>query len=194
MLLFLFTVVPFVELYLLLWVSEQIGFGETVLVVVTTGMIGAALAKAEGLRVMRRWQTSLAEGRVPEEGVVHGAIVLVGGVLLVTPGVLTDIVGLLLLIPPTRRWIAYAVKMRLAKRFRESGVHVVGFRASEPDPGASAGSPFASDPRSPWSRPPPGSRGPAPSRPDVIDAEGHTVESDEAEDDGTVRRQLERYS
>ncbi len=81
-LLLLFTVVPLVELYLLLVIGSSIGFWPTVAIVLTTGLLGAWLAKSEGLRVYRKWQASLAQGRLPEEGVLGGLLVLVGGVLL----------------------------------------------------------------------------------------------------------------
>lgn len=132
MLLALFIVVPLVEVYLLFGLSHLMGFWATVALVLITGTLGAALAKREGLRVLGRWRSALAEARVPEEGVLDGLLVLVGGVLLVTPGVLTDVSGLLLLLPPTRK-VAAAWLMRRAERSIAKGsvvqgnVHVVGF-------------------------------------------------------------------
>lgn len=126
-LLLLFTVVPMVELYLLLWVSRSIGFAPTVAIVLATGLLGAVLAKAEGLRVYRKWQAALAQGRIPEDGVLGGVLVLVGGVLLVTPGVLTDLIGLALLFPPTRRAIAALVRRRLERSIAKGTVRVVSF-------------------------------------------------------------------
>lgn len=116
-LLLLFTIVPLVELYLLLLLGQSMGLWPTVALVLVTGVLGAALGKREGLRVWRSWQQALAQGRIPEEGILGGVLVLIGGVLLVTPGVLTDVTGLLLLIPPTRRLIANVVRARLEKRF-----------------------------------------------------------------------------
>jgi UPF0716 protein FxsA len=116
-LLALFTIVPLVELYLLLVLGQWMGFWPTVAVVLVTAMLGAFLGKREGLRVWRSWQESLAQGRMPEEGILGGVLVLVGGVLLVTPGVLTDLTGLMLLFPPTRRRIAKIVRKHLEKRF-----------------------------------------------------------------------------
>lgn len=102
----LFSIVPFVELFLLLAVGREIGFWPTVGSIILTAFIGAALAKREGLRVWREWQTALAEMRVPEEGITSGLLVLVGGALLIAPGVLTDIAGILLMIGPIRRVVA----------------------------------------------------------------------------------------
>lgn len=127
LLLFLFTVVPLVELYLLLWVGRLLGFGPTVGIVVATGLLGAALAKREGIRVLSKWQAALAEGRVPEEGLLEGVLVFVGGLFLITPGVLTDAFGLLMLIPPTRRLMARFVRSRIEKGVRSGKVRVVTF-------------------------------------------------------------------
>ena len=126
-LLLLFTVVPLVELYLLLFIGDFLGLLPTVAIVLVTGVLGAWLAKREGFRVYRKWQEALAEYRMPEEGVLGGLLVLVGGVLLVTPGVLTDITGLLLLIPPSRRVIAAFMRSRVEKRIQDGSVHVVTF-------------------------------------------------------------------
>jgi len=127
LLLLLFTVVPLVELYLLLLLGRLLGFWETVLIVLVTGIVGAWLAKREGLRVFRRWREAIAEGRMPEEGVLGGLLVLVGGVLLVTPGVLTDVVGLLLLFPPTRRLVADRLRRSAERRIQDGTVRVVTF-------------------------------------------------------------------
>jgi UPF0716 protein FxsA len=124
-LLLLFTVVPLVELYLLVWVAERVGFWSTVALVLLTGALGAAMARAEGLRVFTSWQRALAQGRLPADGVVSGLLVLVGGVLLVTPGVLTDAVGFCLLLPPTRRLVAALLTARLEQAIARGSVHVV---------------------------------------------------------------------
>lgn len=128
LLLFAFTVVPLVELYLLLWVGRLVGFWPTVALVLCTGLLGAALAKLEGIRVLTRWQTSLAEGRVPEEGVLDGVLVFIGGLFLITPGVLTDAFGLLMLVPPTRRLFARFIRARIERGVRAGRVHVATFR------------------------------------------------------------------
>src|SRR5690606_28851970 len=112
-----FIIVPLVELYLLTWIGRATSFWWAVALVVVTGVAGGSLAKREGLRVWRRWQVALNEMRVPEEGVVDGLLVLLGGVLLITPGVLTDIAGLILVLPQTRRPIARSIRRRLDARF-----------------------------------------------------------------------------
>lgn len=123
-LLLLFTVVPLVELWLLLFIGDHIGFWPTVGIVLATGILGATLAKHEGLRVVQRWHEATARGELPEDGVLGGLLVLVGGIFLITPGVLTDVTGLLLLFPPTRRLVAGFVRRRFERGLSSGAVRV----------------------------------------------------------------------
>lgn len=116
----IFFVVPVVELYLLLLLGDLLGFWPTLAVVLATALVGAWLAKREGWRALRRWRASLGEGRMPQEGVLGGLLLLVGGVLLVTPGVMTDLVGLALLVPRSRAAIADWLRPRIERRIRRS--------------------------------------------------------------------------
>ncbi len=120
-----FTLIPIVEMFLLILLGDALGFWGTVSLVLITGIVGGALAKSEGLRVLRKWQGSLARGEMPEEGVVGGLLVLIGGVLLITPGVLTDVAGLLLLIPATRRWLAARIAKSVERRIQDGRIRVV---------------------------------------------------------------------
>ncbi len=101
-LLLLFTVVPALELYVLLKVGAQIGAGNTFLLIIATGVVGAHYARAQGFRVVARLQESLRAGRPPGPELLDGALLLFGGALLITPGFLSDAVGLSLVIPATR--------------------------------------------------------------------------------------------
>ena len=101
-LLFLFVLIPAVELVLLIKIGAAIGALETIALIVITGTVGATLARAQGLSVLHRVQAETAAGRVPTASLLDGVIILVAGALLITPGVLTDIVGFLCLIPWTR--------------------------------------------------------------------------------------------
>jgi UPF0716 protein FxsA len=121
-LLLLFIVVPLLELYLLTLLARATSFWWAVALTVVTGVVGGTLAKREGLRVWTRWQRALARMQVPEEGVVEGLLVLVGGVLLITPGVLTDCLGFLLLLPSGRRLAVRMIKKWLDRRLRISTV------------------------------------------------------------------------
>lgn len=112
----LFVVVPMADLYLLTLIARATSLWVAVGLAIGTGVLGGVLAKREGLRVWRRWQAAMRDMRVPDEGVISGVLVLVGGVLLVSPGVLTDVAGMLLLIPPTRRFIAERIRRRVDVR------------------------------------------------------------------------------
>ncbi len=155
-----FTVVPLVELYLLIGMGRQVGALPTIGFVLVTGLLGAMLAKHEGLRVLRSWQTSMAQGRIPEDGIVSGALILVGGVLLVSPGVLTDITGMFLLIPPTRRWVAARIRKSMERRKREGTFRVTSFGMGGFQPGG-----VSEDDGTAW----PSSR--SPRQPGEVDAE-----------------------
>ncbi|MHC4599857.1 MAG: FxsA family protein [Planctomycetota bacterium] len=114
-LLFLFTFVPLLELVLLLQVGRWIGVWPTVGIVLATGFVGAFLARWAGASVLRRIREEVNRGRVPSDGLIEGALVLAGGAMLLTPGILTDLLGLALLIPPTRVFLRDRLK-RTAKR------------------------------------------------------------------------------
>lgn len=124
-LLVLFVVVPLIELYLLLFIGSQIGFWPTVGIVLVTGILGASLAKREGLRVWHSYREALSQGRLPDEGIVGGLLVLLGGALLVTPGMLTDVVGFLLLLPQTRRFFADRIRAVIEKKLDQGVVQVM---------------------------------------------------------------------
>jgi len=135
-LILLFTVVPVVEFYLLFHLARSFGFFTTLGLVIVTGVLGAALAKSEGVRLLQEWHEAMLQQRVPEEGVISGVLLLIGGVLLVTPGVLTDLTGLLLLLPSTRRLVATWVHRELERRVRSGDLYVhvenSDFRSADP--------------------------------------------------------------
>ncbi len=115
-LILLFTLVPALELALLIEVGSRIGTAATIGLVVATGVLGAALARQQGLLVLRRIQAELSAGRLPASSLVDGVIVLMAGALLVTPGILTDVLGILCLVPGFRS----LVKARLRSRFERA--------------------------------------------------------------------------
>jgi UPF0716 protein FxsA len=98
----LFLVVPFVELFVLLQVGQAIGVLDTIALLVLVSLVGAWLVKREGLGVLRRAQQRAAAGAVPGRELVDGVLILFAGALLLTPGFVTDVVGILLLLPPVR--------------------------------------------------------------------------------------------
>lgn len=123
-LLLLFTLVPLVELVLLVEVGQRIGAGPTVALVVVTGVVGAWLARREGTRSWRTVRRKLAAGSLPAEEMLGAALVVLAGAFLVTPGILTDGVGLLLLVRPVRGRAAGRIRRSLQARLEEGAVHV----------------------------------------------------------------------
>ncbi len=123
-LLLLFVVVPIVELGLLLRVGEWLGAGNTLALIILTGVVGATLAKLQGARVLGLMQRDLAEGRMPAPYILDGLMVLVAGVLLVTPGLLTDGVGFLLLVPACRAAVKEWLRRVLERRWRQGTMSV----------------------------------------------------------------------
>lgn len=114
-LLLLFTLVPVGELYLLFQISRFIGPELTVGVVVVTGAVGVVLAKSQGIAALKNIQDQVAMGEVPGSAILDGLFVLVGGILLVTPGLITDFLGFALLIPFTRRPIKKYLRRKLSE-------------------------------------------------------------------------------
>jgi UPF0716 protein FxsA len=121
----LFVIVPILELMLLIRIGEVIGLLPTLGLVLFTGVAGAALARMEGVRVFFQFQRELAAGRIPGQPMLDGISVLLGAAFLLTPGILTDLAGLALLFPPTRRWIQRRVRKRLENRIADGSIRVV---------------------------------------------------------------------
>jgi len=121
----LFVVVPILELLLLIEMGQLVGLLPTLGLVMFTGIGGAMLARAEGVRVFFQFQTELARGRLPGQAMLDGISVLIGGAFLLTPGVLTDFAGFALLFPVTRRWIQRRVRKRLERQIADGTIRVV---------------------------------------------------------------------
>jgi UPF0716 protein FxsA len=102
----LFLLVPLVEIWFLIVVGGWIGALPTVLLVVATAVAGAALARAQGFATLQRLQATLARHEAPAMEMLEGVLLLVGALLLLTPGFFTDLAGFFCLLPPTRRWLA----------------------------------------------------------------------------------------
>jgi UPF0716 protein FxsA len=112
----LFIALPLAELYVILKVGDAIGAVWTILLLAADSVLGALLLRAQGRSVWRRFNTAIAEGKMPHREVIDGVLVIFGGAFLITPGFITDIVGVLLLLPPTRSVIRSAVARRLGRR------------------------------------------------------------------------------
>jgi UPF0716 protein FxsA len=112
----LFIVVPIAELYVILKVGDAIGPVWTILLLAADSVLGSVLLRSQGRSVWRRFNAALSDGKMPHREVVDGVLVIFGGAFLITPGFLTDIVGLSLLAPPTRAVIRRALIRRLGRR------------------------------------------------------------------------------
>ena len=113
----LFTLIPIAELALLLWIAKRTDWLFTLGLIITTGVVGAWLARREGLRCLLNARQRLQRGEMPADSLLDGLMILVAGALLITPGVLTDLVGFSLLVPSVRRalghWLAAKLKARV---------------------------------------------------------------------------------
>jgi UPF0716 protein FxsA len=109
----LFVVVPIMEIAVIIQVGSAIGVWQTIALLIGISVLGAWLAKHEGFVVLARTRQQLEAGRVPSNELIDGVLVLAGGILLLTPGFVTDIVGIVLLFPPTRAGIRAFVRRRL---------------------------------------------------------------------------------
>jgi UPF0716 protein FxsA len=122
LLVLLFVVVPIAELYVIIQVGEWIGVWPTLFLLLLDAVVGSWLVKHEGRAAWRRFNQALGERRIPGREVADGVLVILGGSLLIAPGFITDIFGLLLLIPPTR-----ALARRVLYRFTLGRVAIIGF-------------------------------------------------------------------
>lgn len=122
-LLLLFVLVPVAELMLLIRLGEWIGLWPTLGLIVVTGVVGSMLARQQGFSVLRRLQSRLGQGGLPGRELLDGAIILVSGALLLTPGVVTDVVGFAGLIPPTRALIRAGLGRWLKKKVRSDSAN-----------------------------------------------------------------------
>ena len=106
----LFTIIPIAELYLLIKIGSIIGAFNTVLVIFVTATVGAYLAKSQGFMIFTRIQQAMSEGRIPADELLHGLVILLGGFTLLTPGFITDFIGLSMLVPPIRTFYIQIAK------------------------------------------------------------------------------------
>lgn len=116
----LFTIIPFIELALLIEIGSIIGTFETIMLIIVTGLIGAIMVRAAGIQCLFRIQENLRSGVIPTDELLTGLFILVSGAFLVTPGLITDAVGFILLIPSTREilkgWLKKYIKSKIEQK------------------------------------------------------------------------------
>jgi UPF0716 protein FxsA len=122
LLLIAFVVVPIVELTVIIQVGQVIGVVPTIVLLLVMSAVGAWLVKREGLGVWRRFRTTLDNGHIPAVEIVDGALVMLGGALMLTPGFVTDFFGLLLVAPPSRALVNRVIRTRVRWHFGFPGV------------------------------------------------------------------------
>ena len=125
-LLLLFVFLPMIELYLLIMLGARIGPMPTIGLIVLTGILGATLARQQGVSTLAKIQNELKQGRAPTQELVEGAMIVVGGLVLLTPGILTDIFGFAMLVPGIRKSLAKQFKVRFPQGFASASA---GFQA-----------------------------------------------------------------
>ena len=143
LLLFCFTVVPIVELYLLIQAGSMFGTLNTLAIVLFTGVFGAYFSKLEGRNIWMQLQRQMKQSVLPADTMLSGAMVFVGGILLITPGFLTDFFGLSLVFPWTRAIYLSALKVKIARMIEKGTIRV--YNANQAGPGFGR-DPFGADP------------------------------------------------
>lgn len=122
-LLILFVIVPVTELYILIEAGKKIGGLTTIGIIILTGIIGAYLVKGQGFMILKKIQSDLNEGIIPGDSLIQGAIILAGGIFLLTPGFVTDIIGFIFLIPVSRRVVKKYLLKWLKRKTKEGNFY-----------------------------------------------------------------------
>ncbi len=136
----LFVTIPVLELFIFLMIGQKIGIPMTLAIIILTAMVGAYLAKSQGLKTIARYQESLAQGRLPHEAIIDSLLILIAGALLLTPGFLTDSIGFSLLVPSIRTLIRERLETSLRNRINPAGQNM-GVRPGSPSSPQKARSP-----------------------------------------------------
>jgi UPF0716 protein FxsA len=121
----LIIIIPALDISVLLFSGKMIGVWPTLAFIILTGVIGAYLAKREGLQTIRRAQEQLRYGQIPGEAVLDGICILIGGTLLLTPGFITDLLGFLMLFPPTRKLFKFFMKNSFRKWIDRGNIKII---------------------------------------------------------------------
>jgi UPF0716 protein FxsA len=119
----IFAIVPVIELSALIYIGSYIGTLNTIAIILLTAVVGAYMVRTEGTGVLYRIQRDLSEGAFPAEELINGALILIAGALLLTPGFFTDLAGFLMVFPATREMIKPPLKKYLGKRISDVHIH-----------------------------------------------------------------------
>jgi UPF0716 protein FxsA len=122
-LILIFIVVPLIEILLLIEIGSRIGALNTILIIVITGILGASMMRQQGFTIIRNIQRDLSQGHMPTGELINGALVLVGGIVLLTPGFFTDAVGFVLLIPGSRAFVRKKIQLLIQRKIDSGDIH-----------------------------------------------------------------------
>jgi UPF0716 protein FxsA len=120
-----FTLIPFFELYLLIKIGYYLGAFNTIVVVIVTGILGAYLAKLQGIRTMMKVRESLNRGELPAEGMLDALLIFIAGIVLLTPGFITDLAGIGMLVPSTRFWFKRWLRKKFDQWISENRANII---------------------------------------------------------------------
>jgi len=123
-LILIFIIVPLMEILLLIEIGSRIGTLNTIFIIILTGILGGSMMRYQGFTIIRNIQEDLSQGRMPTGELINGALVLVGGILLLTPGFFTDAVGFVLLIPATRGFIRKKIQLLIRRKIESGDIHI----------------------------------------------------------------------
>jgi len=130
----LFTGIPALELYLLFKVGAQIGALNTIFIIIGTGILGASLARSQGMALLGKIQNDINQGKIPASEIIQGFCVFGGGLLLLTPGFVTDMLGFCMIIPGTRSFMAFFIRKMIERGVKNGNVQFNFFQAGSTNP------------------------------------------------------------
>ena len=122
-----FTLIPFCEIYLLIKIGNYLGAFNTILIVIITGFLGAYLARLQGIKTMMRVRESLNRGELPAEEMLDALLIFIAGIVLLTPGFITDVAGISILIPNTRAWLKRWLRRKFDQWISENRSNMIVF-------------------------------------------------------------------
>lgn len=120
-----FTLIPVLEIYLLIKIGHYLGAFDTVVVVIVTALLGASLARHEGIRTMVRVRESVNRGELPAEEMLDAVLIFIAGMVLLTPGFITDLAGIVILIPNARSWLKRRMRSKFEQWISENRTHII---------------------------------------------------------------------
>ena len=123
-LILIFIIVPLMEILLLIEIGSRIGTLNTISIIIVTGILGGYMMRHQGFAILANIRMNLSQGRMPTGELINGALVLVGGILLLTPGFFTDAVGFVLLVPTTRGFVRKKIQLLIQRKIESGDIHI----------------------------------------------------------------------